>query len=679
MKFISSILIIAMFTILLGCVNQPEKDDFQYSSEKFADLRIIRFKVPGFENLSLNEKKLLYYLSEAALSGRDILYDQNYKHNLTIRRTLETIVEHYSGDTASEDYKNFLVYTKRVWFANGIHHHYSADKIIPNFSQDYFKELVTHSPDGKFPLMAGETTEALAKRLTPYIFNPELDGKRVNLDPESDLILRSANNYYEGLTQKEVEGFYAKRINKNDPTPVSHGLNSKLIRENGVIKEKVWKVGGMYTEAIEKMVYWLKKAEGVALNDQQKIVFGKLIEFYETGDLKKFDEFNVAWVNDTESKIDFIHGYIETYGDALNYRGAYESVIQLTDVEATRRIGAIGAQAQWFEDNSTIMDAHKKENVKGIIARVVNTVVGAGDVSPGSPIGVNLPNANWIRAAHGSKSVTLGNITHAYSESAKDSGFLDEFGYSAELNALENKYSTLASDLHTDMHEVIGHASGKINEGVGTPKETLKNYSSSMEEARADLVALYYMMDKKLVDIGVAPNLDVGKVEYISYIRNGLLYQLRRIKLGDDIEQSHMRNRQMISKWAYEKGMSDNVIEKKVVDGRTFFVINDYEKLRGFFGELLRETQRIKSEGDYEAAKSLIETYGVKVDQELHKEVLERFAKMNTAPYGGFINPKLTPVMTGDEITDVKIEYPMDFTKQMLGYAKKYSFLPDYN
>ncbi|MHA2099639.1 MAG: dipeptidyl-peptidase 3 family protein, partial [Candidatus Kariarchaeaceae archaeon] len=494
-----------------------------------------------------------------------------------------------------------------------------------------------------------------------------------------DLIVTSANNYYEGVTQKDVEDFYSKRIDKNDPEPISYGLNSKLVKVEGEIIEKTYKVSGMYTDAIEQIVYWLKKAVEVTENEKQKAALNKLIEYYQTGDLRTYDKYNILWVQDTNSKIDVVNGFIETYGDALGFRGAFESIVSFVDPEATKRIAAIGNQAQWFENNSTIMDEHKKKNVKGISATVITVVVESGDASPSTPIGINLPNPNWIRANYGSKSVSLGNVIYSYDEAAKSSGMLEEFGFSEEQNEIEWKYGILGSNLETDMHEVIGHASGIINEGVGTPKETLKNYSSVIEEARADLVAMYFLLDPKLVEIGVMPNLGVGKAEYLAFIRNGLMWQLRRIKLGDDIEQSHMRNRQMIAKWVYEKGKSENVIEKVARDGKTYFVIRDFEKLRELFGQLLRETQRIKSEGDYEAAKNLVETYGVKIDQELHKEVLDRYQKLNIAPYTGFINPRLVPVFEGEKIVDVRIEYPDDFEKQMMEYADEYSLLPNYN
>lgn len=677
-----NMLLLLLALWIAGCAQKKQasgEKEFKYLTEQFADLKTVRYQIPGFEELTPKQKELLYYLYQASLSGRDIFWDQNYKHNLTIRRTLEAIITGYKGDRNTEDFKKFMIYTKRVWFSNGIHHHYSNYKFDPGFSKEYFAELVKNSPEGKFPLKDGETAEQLTARLTPIMFDPAIDPVRINLDPKDDLIKTFSGNTYEGLTQKEVEDYHKKITDKNDPEPIWYGLNSKLVKENGKIVEKTWKVGGMYTQAIEKIVYWLEKAVTVAENDGQKRIFEKLIEFYKTGDLKKWNEYNILWLKDVDSRIDAVNGFIESYGDPLGYRAHYEAIVSIKDLEASKRIDAIGKEAQWFEDHSTIADAHKKKDVKGISAKVITVVVESGDASPTTPIGINLPNANWIRQLHGSKSVTLGNIVDAYNQVGLKSGLAEEFYYSKEQVDRLQKYGPIADNLHTDMHEVIGHASGQINPGVGTPNETLKNYSSSIEEARADLVALYFIMDQKLIDIGVLPNFDAAKAEYDKQVTNGLMIQLTRLKLGEDIQQAHMRNRQMIANWVYEKGKPDNVIEKKVRDGKTFFVINDYQKLRELYGQLLKETQRITSEGDFEGAKNLIETYGVKVDQEIHKEVLERYKKLNISPYTGFINPKLVPVMQGDKIIDVKVEYPEDFTEQMLYYAKEYSFLPDYN
>ncbi len=691
LKFLLIIFSAIIFMAAYGGKNEEiaEMDnggDFKYLTEQFADLGIVRYKVPGFEELSLKQKELLYYLYQAALSGRDIIYDQNYKYNLKIRRTLEAIANNYSGDKESDEFKSFMIYTKRVWFSNGIHHHYSSVKILPAFSKEYFAQLVTSVDKQNLPLAQDETAAQLIETLTPILFDPKVDGKKVNLDSNDDLIKTSANNYYDhDLTQKEVEAFYNNVEDKKDSTPIWYGLNSKLVKENapagqadGKLVEKIWKVGGMYSPAIEKIVYWLEKAVNVAESNLQKEALQKLVEFYKTGDLTIWDNYNIKWVEDTTSLTDAVNGFIEVYGDPLGHKGSYESIVSFKDKEATKRIKAISDQAQWFEDNSSIDNKFKKKNVVGISAKVITVVVESGDASPSTPIGINLPNSTWIRKEHGSKSVNLGNIVHAYGQ-AEASGSNEEFSFTNEDAELLNKYKSLTDDLHTDMHEVIGHASGQINPGVGTPKQTLKNYASTIEEARADLVALYFLPDQKLIDIGVIPNPDAYKAEYIYYIRNGLQLQLRRLQVGDNLEESHMRNRQIVAKWAYEKGIPDNVIEKKIKDGKTYFVINDYKKLRELFGQLLKEMQRITSEGDFEGAKKLVETYGVQVDQSLVKEVKERYAKLNASPYKGFINPILTPVMDDGKITDVKIEYPDDFTKQMLYYAKNYSFLPNEN
>jgi len=655
---------------------EESKDGFKFLSEQFADLKIIRYQIPGFETLSPKQQELAYYLYQAALSGRDIIWDQNYKHNLLVRKTLEGIVSTYSGDKKTPEFEKFMEYTKRVWFSNGIHHHYSSQKILPEFTPEYFQNLLSHSSKEALPISAGQSVEDLGKFLSPILFDPNVDGKRVNKDPNADLVLTSAGNNYEGVTQKEAEEFYAKMENPAVATPVWFGLNSKLVKENGKLTEKTWKIGGMYGSAIEKIVFWLKKAVLVAESPLQAKTFQKLIEFYETGDLKKFDEYNILWVQDTTSRVDAVNGFIEVYGDPLGHKASYESVVSFKDMEATQRIAAISNQAQWFEDHSPLLPEHKKPNVTGISAKVITVVVEAGDASPSTPIGINLPNADWIRKIHGSKSVNLGNIVNAYAESGKGSGMLQEFAASPEEIKLDEEYGTLAGNLHTDMHEVIGHASGQINPGIGSPKQTLKNYASTLEEARADLVALYYILDQKLVEIGVMKSLDVGKCEYNSYIRNGLMTQLVRLKPGEEIEEDHMRNRQLVAAWAYEKGKADKVIEFVTKDKKTYVVIRDYEKLRTLFGELLREIQRIKSEGDFEAGKKLVETYGVKVDPILHTEVLERYAKLKISPYGGFINPRLVAVTEGEQVKEIKIEYPADFTDQMMEYGKNYSFLP---
>lgn len=658
-------------------VVENDSSNFKHLSEQFADLRIIRYEVPGFEELPLQQKKLLYYLSQAALAGRDIIYDQNYRHNLTIRRTLEEIIENNPEAEKNED---FMVYTKRVWFSNGIHHHYSNDKFIPKFSKEFFKEMVLSVPADSLPLAKGQTPEMLVEKLTPIMFDENFDAKKVELDPSKDLVLESAVNFYDPeLTQEEVVNYY-KGIEKVETQQPEYGLNTKLVKENGKIVEKAWKVGGMYTEAIEKIVYWLEKAVEIAENPRQKETLQKLIAFYRSGNVEDWDTYNISWVKDTASRVDVVNGYVEVYNDPLGRKGYYESVVSFKDMEATKRIAAIGSEAQWFEDNSPIMDEHKKENVKGITGKVITVVMESGGASPSTPIGINLPNNNWIREVHGSKSVNLGNIVEAYDLAAQEGkSSLTEFAYSEEEIARAKKYGNIADILHTDLHEVIGHASGKINDGVASTKVTLKSYASALEEGRADLVALYYIIDPKLQEIGVSPSVEVGKTSYDSYIKNGLMLQLKRLEAGDDIEEAHMRNRQLIAQWAYDMGKEDSVIVKKIRDGKTYFVITDYQKLRDIFGQQLRELQRIKSEGDYERGKELIEKYGVKVDQELLKEVKERYASLDIAPYGGFINPKLVPVKENGEIVDVKIEYPTSFKEQMMYYADHYSYLPNYN
>jgi dipeptidyl-peptidase-3 len=658
-------------------LTMSDKNDpnFKYFVEQFADIRVLRYQVPGFQSLSAKQKELVYYLYEAALSGRDIYYDQNYKYNLTVRKTLEAIAGTYTGDKNASEYQKFLVYAKRFWFSNGIHHHYSKDKFLPEFSETYFSELVRHSDAAALPVHAGENTDAFIVRMTPILFDPKIAPKKVNLDSKSDLIKTSAINFYEGVSQDEVQKYYESQTDKNSKTPVMTGLNSKVVKENGKIVEKVWKVGGMYGAAIEKMVYWLEKAANVAENAEQKDALDKLVTFYKTGSLKDFDTYNIAWVKDVHSTVDVVNGFIEVYNDPLGFKGSYESAVSIKDMEASKRINTIGSNAQWFEDNSPLLPEHKKKNVKGITAKVITIVTESGDAAPSTPIGINLPNNEWIREQAGSKSVNLGNIVDAY-EGAAGSGVIDEFYFNDEIKARVKAFAPLADRLHTDMHEVIGHASGQINPGVAQPNVTLKNYASTLEEGRADLVALYYLMDQKLVELGVMSSLDYGKAAYDEYITKGLMIQLSRLKQGDNLEEAHMRNRQFIAAWAYSKGAKENVIEKKLKDGKTFYVVNDYIKLRKLFGDLLREIQRIKSEGDYKAGRDLVENYGVKVDQALHKEVLERYKKLNIAPYAGFIQAQLVPVMDGDKVIDVKIEYPSDFVQQMLYYGKKYAFLP---
>ena len=669
MKSKKILFLLVIISIIFSCnINQEEKSEFSHFSEQFSDLKVLRYQIPGFDKLTLNQKKFVYYLTEAGLYGRDIMYDQNYRHNLKIRRALENIYLNYNGNKNDNQWKSFEIYLKRIWFSNGIHHHYSNDKFDPDFSQEYLKNLMN------------ETNTELNNQVFDLIFN-DVDSKKVNRDKSKGIIIGSSVNFYDpDITEEEVENFY-NNIKVPDPKkPISIGLNSKLVREDGVLKEKVWKKGGMYSESIEKIIENLEIAKKYAENKKQADALGLLIKYYETGDLKIWDDYNVAWVETTEGDVDYINGFIEVYNDPKGYRGSYESVVQIKDFEMSKKMSAISSEAQWFEDNSTIMDVHKKKNVVGISYNTVNVAGEAGDASPSTPIGINLPNANWIRANHGSKSISLGNILYAYGN-AGSSGRLEEFAYSKEEIELEKKYGKEADNLHTALHEVIGHASGQIVDGVGTPKETLKNYASSLEEARADLVGLYFIVDKKMEELGISPSSkDMGRTSYDGYIRNGLMTQLIRIKLGDDVEQAHMRNRQTVSKWVYEKGLSENVIEKIVENDKTYFVINDYEKLRELFGELLREIQRIKSEGDYEAGKNLIENYGVKIDQELHEEILKRNEKFTSAPYSGFINPVLTPKLDDKgEIIDIKVEQPESFAVQMIEYASRYSTLPDSN
>ncbi len=657
--------------------NDQQQDTFKYKTEQFADVKILRYQIPGFNDLSLNQKKLLYYLSQAALCGRDIIYDQNFKYNLTIRRTLEAIVDKYTGDRKSEDFGKFMTYTKRVWFCNGIHHHYSSDKFLPEFSQEYFKQLVKNSPDGKFPLRKDESIDQLLEKIIPIMFDPALYPKRINLDPSKDLITNSACNFYENVTQPEVEKYYQGIIDKKSETPISYGLNSKLIKENGKTVEKVYKIGGMYSPAIEKVVYWLEQAKTVAENENQKAGFEKLIEYYKTGDLKIWDEYNVLWVKDLASSVDYVNGFIEVYGDPLGMKATWESVVNFKDVEATKRAETISQNAQWFEDNSPVDPRFKKKEVKGVSAKVITVVQLGGECHPSTPIGINLPNANWIRKQHGSKSVTMDNIMYSYDQSSLGSGSLEEFCFSQEEIERAKKHGYLAGNLNTDLHECVGHGSGQLLPGVSS--DAMKNYHSALEEARADLFALYFTMDQKMVDLKLMPSLEVAKAEYDAYIRNGLMTQLVRIELGKNIEQAHMRNRQLIAKWVYEKGEKDKVIEKKLKEGKTYFVVNDYLKLRGLFGELLKEIQRIKSEGDFNAGKELVEKYAIKIDPILHKEVKERYEKLKLAPYAGFINPVLVPEMKNNEIINIRVDYPADFTKQMMDYSKNYSYLPNKN
>lgn len=656
-------------------ISKTAEDDFEYVLERFSDLQILRYKVDGFDDLDLQKKKLAYYLYQAALSGRDMIFDQNYKHNLRIRKMLDAIYTSYSGEKSGTEWQQFEVYTKRVWFSGGIHHHYATSKMIPEFSEAYLAGLINNSDQESLPLKDLDGKQGLIEFITPIIFDPSIDAKRVNLELGVDLLATSANNFYEGVSQAEAQAYYKSLKKEGDERPPMYGLNSKLVKENGQITEQVYRVGGLYTEAIEKIVYWLEKAVGVAENDIQKQALELLVKYYKTGDLRDFDEYCKAWVKDTNSVMDVVNGFIEVYGDPLGYKGAFESVVSMKDVEATERMAAVAKEASWFETHSPILDIHKKEDVKGISYKVITVIVEGGDAAPSTPIGINLPNSNWIRKEYGSKSVSLGNIVEAYN-AASSGGSLDEFYYTKEEKARVKEYGKLAGKMHTALHEVIGHGSGQLEQGVATPSETLKNYRSSLEEARADLVSLYFLTDPKLVEFGLVPSIEVGKAEYDIYIKNGLQLQLRRLEDGANIEQAHMRNRQLVASWVYEKGLPENVIEKIVEDGKTYFVIRDYNKLRDLFGQLLQEVQRIKSQGDFEAGKNLIENYAVIADQAMLREVKERYEKLNAAPYSGFAQPKLVAVMDGEEITDVTLTYPESWVEQMLEYGREYSFLP---
>jgi dipeptidyl-peptidase-3 len=677
--FFASIMLHACQNRQSDTPTEPQAE-FQVLADQFADLQVLRYRIPGFENLTLQQKELLYYLSQAARSGHDMIWDQNYRHNLLIRKTIENIVEHYEGDRKDPRWEQFMVYAKRIWFSNGIHHHYSTRKFIPEFDTAYWNALIQGCPKANFPVTPScSNPTQLAAFLQPILFDAKIDAKRVNQESGIDLVQGSANNFYSGVSQKEVEAFYKPLKNPTDTTPVWFGLNSRLTKINGKVTEIPWKSGGLYGEAIDRIRFWLQKAISVAENPKQKKALELLVEYYKTGDLKTWDAYNIAWVQDTESMIDVVNGFIEVYGDPLGMRASYESVVSFRDMEATKRIKAIGDQAQWFEDQSPILAEHKKAKVTGISAKVITVVQEAGDASPSTPIGINLPNADWIRKMHGSKSVALGNIVYAYNEMGAKGSSIQEFAWDQAEIDRSKKFGPLAGDLHTDLHEVIGHASGQLNPGIGTPKETLKQYASTLEEARADLVALYYIMDPKLIELGVMPSLEVGKAEYDGYIRNGLMLQLRRLEVGENLEESHMRNRQLNAAWAYQKGLANKVIERKQRDGKTYFVVNDYNALRDLFGQLLREIQRIKSEGDFKAGQALVETYGVKVDQALVAEVKKRFESIQSKPYSGFIQPRLVPIMVQGKIKDVKVEYPDNFVEQMMEFGREYATLPVVN
>ena len=667
---INAILVVGMFS---SCAIEKKENnisthngEFNYVVEQFSDIRVMRYQIPGFDELTLKEKELVYYLTQAGLAGRDIMWDQNYRHNLKIRKALERINNRFRGDRKTEEFKDFKTYLKRVWFSNGIHHHYSNDKIKPNFTREYLEDV----------LLKKTSRVDLPREVIEVIFN-ETDNKKVNKKADIDNILASAINFYApDITDEEVLEFYKTAYRGPKETPIEAGLNSKLVREDGILVEKVWKSGGMYGDAIDQIIGWLEKAKGVAENKKQAEALGLLIQYYKTGSLDVWDQYCIAWVTSTEGNIDWINGFIEVYNDPKGYRGSYETIVEIKDFDMSRKMAVLSKNAQWFEDNAPLDPAHKKDNVVGVSYKTVNVAGEAGDASPSTPIGVNLPNNNWIRQKHGSKSVSLGNITNA-DNNAGGTGRLNEFANDKEEIALEIKYGQLADKLHTALHEVVGHASGTINPGIGQPKETLQNYASTMEEGRADLVGLYYLMDPKLQELGLVEDWEkIGKASYDGYIRNALMTQLVRLKLGDDVEEDHMVNRQWVSAWAFEQGEKDNVIERLVRDGKTYYNINDYQKLRGIFGRLLKETQRIKSEGDFDAAKALVEGYGVKVDQEIHKEVLARNTQFTAAPYRGFVNPVLVPLMDSEgNILKIEVKQPKDFEEQMLFYSKHYNFL----
>ncbi|WP_370478367.1 dipeptidyl-peptidase 3 family protein [Tamlana flava] len=677
---LKSILNLALvFTILFSCGNENSKKiegamaynetaEFDFFVEQFADVKVLRYEVPGWDVLTLNEQKLVYYLTQAGLAGRDIMWDQNYKHNLKIRKELEHVYTNYSGDKSSEDWKAFEIYLKRVWFSNGIHHHYSNDKLKPEFSADYLKMLLT------------ETNTDLDSDILEILFN-EVDTKKVNQGKGVDNASLSAVNFYgPDVTNEDVANYYKTKTSPNPEKPLAFGINSQLVKENGEVKERIYKSGGLYGEAIDEIIKWLELAKGVAENEAQANALGLLIDYYKTGDLQTWDDYNVAWTNATEGNVDYINGFVEVYNDPLGYTGSYEMIVQINDFDMSQKMKVLSDNAQWFEDNSTLIEAHKKENVVGVTYKVVNVAGEAGDASPSTPIGVNLPNSSWIRAAVGSKSVSLGNIINA-SNKASSAGRTKEFVHDEEEFKNHEQYGELADKLETALHEVIGHASGQLNPGVPETKETLKNYASTLEEGRADLVALYYMYHPKLQELGLVDDWEaVGRASYDAYIRNGLLVQLVRLNLGDDVEEAHMRNRQWISAWVFEKGQKENIIEKVTKEGKTYYNINDYAKLRDLFGQLLREAQRIKSEGDYAAVEALVEGYGVKVDQAIHTEVLERNKQYKSAPYTGYVNPILVAEKDDSgEIVSIKITQPKTFAEQMLNYSDQYNFLPDVN
>lgn len=650
------------------------QENFNYIVEQFADLQLLRYQVTGFEDLTLRQKELVYYLSQAALEGRDILFDQNGKYNLQIRKLLEAVYVSYSGDRQDEEFKALEVYLKRIWFSNGIHHHYACNKFVPGFSPEFLRRLIDATDVLSLPLKPHESVDELCTELFPVIFDPKIMPKRVNQADGEDLVLTSAANYYEGVSQQEAETFYDSLKTPGESHPVMYGMNSRLVKKDGKIQEEVWKIDGMYGKAIEKIVFWLEKAETVAESEVQREVVRLLIDFYRTGDLKIFDAYSITWLKDTDSRVDFVNGFIESYGDPLGMKASWESIVNFKDLEATRRTDIISSCAQWFEDHSPVSASFKKEQVKGVSAKVITAAMLGGDLYPSSAIGINLPNSNWIRSVHGSKSVTIGNLTDAYNQAAKGNGFREEFVYGPEEKQLLEKYADITGNLHTDLHECVGHGSGRLLPGVDP--DALKAYGSTIEEARADLFGLYYLPDARLVELGLTPDAEAYKAEYYSYMMNGLLTQMVRVEPGHDLEEAHMRNRQLIARWALVKGSAEQVVELVKKEEKTYVKINDYLQLRRLFAELLCEIQRIKSEGDYEAARALVETYGVKLDKALHEEVRERYRTLHLAPYKGFVNPVYIPEYDAEgKIADVKIDYTEGYTEQMLRYSRDYSNL----
>ncbi len=670
-------------TLLIGAAaslsSSAAADTFEYNDEKFADLQMLRYQVHGFDKLSLQQKKLVYYLSQAALTGRDILWDQNGKYNLRIRKMLETVYTDYTGDRQTDDFKAFTVYLKRVWFSNGIHHHYGCEKFVPDFSESFLRTAVSSLPAEKLPLADGQTAEQLCNELFPVIFDPAVMPKRVNQADGEDLVQTSACNYYgEGVTQAEAEEFYNAMKSSGDTQPVMYGMNSRLVKRDGQLTEQVWKSGGLYGTAIDRIIFWLGKAAETAENEQQRTVIEKLISFYRTGDLKDFDDYTILWVNDLDGQVDFVNGFTESYGDPLGMKASWEGLANFKDMEATRRTEKLSTNAQWFEDHSPVDSRFKKETCKGVSAKVITAAMLGGDLYPSTAIGINLPNSNWVRAEHGSKSVTIGNLTDAYNKAAHGNGFAEEFVIDEATRNMIDKYGDACDDLHTDLHECLGHGSGKLLPGVDG--DTLKAYGSTIEEARADLFGLYYLADKKLTELGLTPDSEAFKAQYYTYMMNGLLTQLVRITPGQNIEEAHMRNRALIARWVLEQGRADRVTELVKANGKTYVRINDYAALRTLFGRLLAEIQRIKSEGDYEGARRLVEAYAVKVDPVLHEEILQRYNRLNLAPYKGFINPEYVPVTDGQgNITDIQVRYGEPYDQQMLRYSRDYATLPYIN